>query len=53
VTFVADDLDAARAAFGAERLSAPRPAVQPGRRIAVADRDAGLGVRVALMTPRA
>jgi hypothetical protein len=52
ITFVADDLDAARAAFGAERLSAPRDAVQPGRRIAIADRSAGLGVRVALMSPR-
>jgi len=53
VTLVAADLDAARRAFGAGRLSAPRPAVQPGRSIAVADRSAGLGVRVALMTPRA
>jgi hypothetical protein len=52
ITFVARDLDAARAAFGPDRLSAPRDAVQPGRRIAVADRAAGLGVRVALMTPR-
>jgi hypothetical protein len=52
VTFVAQDLDAARAVFGAERLGAPRDAVQPGRRIAVVDRAAGLGVRVALMTPR-
>jgi hypothetical protein len=52
VTFVAGDLDAARAAFGPDRLTAPRDAVQPGRRIAVADRAAGLGVRVALMTPR-
>jgi hypothetical protein len=52
VTFVADDLDAARVAFGSERLGAPRDAVQPGRRIAVAAREAGLGVRVALMTPR-
>jgi hypothetical protein len=53
ITLVAGDLDAARAAFGDGRLGAPQPAVQPGRSIAVADRSAGLGVRVALMTPRA
>lgn len=52
VTFVCDDLDAAARHFGAGRLGAPRDAVQPGRRIAIADRAAGLGVRVALMTPR-
>jgi hypothetical protein len=52
VTFVADDLDAARAAFGLQRLGPARDAVQPGRRIAVVDRAAGLGVRVALMSPR-
>ena len=51
VTFVCDDLAAAAARFGAH-LSAPRDAVQPGRQIAVADRAAGLGVRVALMSPR-
>jgi hypothetical protein len=49
ITFVADDLDAA-AAFG--HVGAPRDAVQRGRRIAVVAREAGLGVRVALMTPR-
>ena len=52
VTFVCHDLDAAARCFGAGRLGAPRDAVQPGRRIAVADRAAGLGVRVALMSPR-
>jgi hypothetical protein len=51
VTFVCDDLAAAASHFGAH-LSAPRDAVQPGRQIAVADRAAGLGVRVALMSPR-
>lgn len=50
VTLVAPDL--ADPAFG-PHLSAPRPAVQPGREIAVFDRAAGLGARVALMTPRA
>jgi hypothetical protein len=52
ITLVAEDLGAAAAAFGAGSLSAPRPAVQPGREIAVVARAAGLGVRVALMTPR-
>ncbi len=51
ITLVADDLAAASASFGAT-LSAPRPAVQPGREIAIVAREAGLGVRVALMTPR-
>lgn len=49
ITLVADQLDGA--AFGGH-LGAPRDAVQPGRRIAVVAREAGLGVRVALMTPR-
>ncbi|WCB94165.1 hypothetical protein DSM104299_02894 [Baekduia alba] len=50
VTLVADDLDAAAAG---DHVGAPRDAAQPGRRIAVVDRAAGLGVRVALMSPRA
>jgi hypothetical protein len=49
VTLVAPDL--AAPAFG-PHLSAPRDAVQAGRRIAVFDRAANLGARVALMTPR-
>jgi hypothetical protein len=49
VTLVAPDLTSS--AFG-PHLGAPRDAVQPGRRIAVFDRAAGLGTRVALMTPR-
>jgi hypothetical protein len=49
VTLVAPDLEAS--AFG-PHLSAPRDAVQPGRKIAVFDRAAGLGTRIALMTPR-
>ncbi|HEY6761162.1 MAG TPA: hypothetical protein VI318_16820 [Baekduia sp.] len=50
ITFVAGDLDVAAAT---PNVGAPRAAVQPGRRIAVVDRAAGLGVRVALMSPRA
>lgn len=51
ITFVVADLDAAAAAMG-ELLGDVRDAVQPGRRIATVRRDAGLGVPVALMTPR-
>jgi hypothetical protein len=49
ITLVAGDLDAAARATGA---SEPREAVQPGRRIAIVPKDAGLGTRVALMSPR-
>lgn len=52
ITFVTDDLDRAGQVMG-DRLGPPRDAVQPGRRIATVPADAGLGVRVALMTPRA
>jgi hypothetical protein len=52
ITLVCDDLDAAAARHFGGHLGAPRDAVQAGRRIAVADRAAGLGVRVALMSPR-
>jgi hypothetical protein len=52
VTLVAGDLGAAARAFGVH-LGAPRDAVQAGRRIAVVAAEAGLGTRVALMTPRA
>lgn len=51
ITLVADDLVTAAVSFGTT-LSVPRPAVQVGREIAVVAREAGLGVRVALMTPR-
>jgi hypothetical protein len=51
LTLVAEDLDAAAGAFGGH-LGTPRDAVQPGRRIAVVARDAGLGLPVAVMTPR-
>jgi hypothetical protein len=50
LAFKVADLDAAVAAIGAERCSGPRPAVQPGRRIATLRRSAGLAVPVALMT---
>jgi hypothetical protein len=52
LAFVAADLDATVAGIGAERVSGPRDAVQPGRRIATLRRSAGLGLPVALMTPR-
>lgn len=44
------DLDAACERVGTGRVSAPKDAVQPGRRIATIERDVGLGLRVALMT---
>jgi hypothetical protein len=49
ITLVAQDLEAAVRATGA---SEPRDAVQAGRRIAIVPKDAGLGTRVALMSPR-
>jgi hypothetical protein len=52
VTFVVEDLDATCATLGT-RVSRPREAVQPGRRIAALRRAAGLTVPVAFMTPRA
>jgi hypothetical protein len=53
LAFVVDDLDAAAASFPDGHVSEPRPAVQEGRWIATVRRDAGLGLPVALMTPRA
>lgn len=48
---VTDDIDASAAELG-ERCSAPKPAVQPGRRIAtVHTRELGIGPTIALMTP--
>jgi hypothetical protein len=44
------DIDRTAASLG-ESCSAPRDAVQPGRRIATLRRSAGLAVPVALMTP--
>lgn len=51
ITFVAADLDATAAALG-DHLGNVRDAVQPGRRIATFRREAGLGLPVAVMTPR-
>ena len=51
LTLVVDDLYAAAARLG-DRLGAVKDAVQPGRRIATLRREAGLGVPVALITPR-
>lgn len=51
LALVSEDIDASVAAIGAEAVSGPRPAVQPGRRIATLRRGAGLALPVALMTP--
>lgn len=48
LAFLVDAFDAAASAF-ADRLGEPRPAVQPGRRIATVRREAGLGLPVVLM----
>ena len=50
VALVAPDLDQTVAGLG-EHVSAVRPAVQPGRRIATLRRSAGISLPVALMTP--
>jgi len=50
LAFKVTDLDATVAAIGEDRCSPPRPAVQPGRRIATLRRSAGLALPVALMT---
>jgi hypothetical protein len=47
---IVEDLDAACELLGPDRISAPKDAVQPGRRIATIRGDAGLGLPVALMT---
>jgi hypothetical protein len=46
-----EDLDAACALIGTDRISPPKDAVQPGRRIATVRNEVGLGLPVALMTP--
>lgn len=51
LALVVADLDAAASRLG-DRLGAPRAAVQTGRRIATVRSSAGLGVPIALMTPR-
>jgi hypothetical protein len=45
------DLDAVVERWGSDLIGAPKPAVQPGRRIATVRVGAGLGVATALMTP--
>ena len=52
LTIVVDDLDAAAERLG-DRLGRIKDAVQPGRRIATVRPEAGLGMPVAFMTPRA
>jgi hypothetical protein len=52
LTLVVDDIDAAAARLG-DRLGRVKDAVQPGRRIATVRPQAGLGVPLALITPRA
>ena len=47
----ADDLEAMYTSLGDDVLSAPKDAVQSGRRIASFRREAGLGLPVAVMTP--
>jgi hypothetical protein len=51
ITFAVADLDAAADVLG-DRLGSIRDAVQPGRRIATARREAGLGLPVALISDR-
>ncbi len=50
LVLIVEDLDAAFHLIGADRISAPKDAVQPGRRIATIRADVGLGLPVALMT---
>ncbi len=50
LVLIVDDLDAAYELIGADRISAPKDAVQPGRRIATVRAEVGLGLPVALMT---
>lgn len=50
LVLIVDDLDAAHELLGADRISAPKDAVQPGRRIATIRTEVGLGMPVALMT---
>jgi hypothetical protein len=48
---IVSDIDALAAKLGPGRVSAPQPAVQPGRRIATLRRAAGLSMAVAFMDP--
>jgi hypothetical protein len=51
IVLVVDDLDVACDLIGPDRISPPKDAVQPGRRIATVGADVGLGLPVALITP--
>lgn len=51
ITFACSDPDAAAAAYP-DLIPAPHDAVQPGRRITTIAREASLGTRVALISPR-
>jgi hypothetical protein len=53
LALLAPDFDATIAWLGPERVSEPRPAVQPGRRIATVRRAAGLALPVALISAAA
>lgn len=48
---IVSDLDALAAMLGAERVSGPKSAVQPGRRIATLRESGGLSMQVAFMDP--
>lgn len=50
ISFLVEDLETTGAALG-PLLGEPRPAVQPGRRIATLRPEAGLGPAIAFMTP--
>ena len=50
LVLIVDDLDAACVLLGEDRVSAPKEAVQPGRRIATIRSEVGLGTAVALMS---
>jgi hypothetical protein len=50
LVLIVADLDAACDLIGPDRISPPKNAVQPGRRIATIRADVGLGLPVALMT---
>jgi hypothetical protein len=50
LAFLVDSLETTAATIG-DRLGEPRTAVQPGRRIATLDREAGLSFGCAFMTP--
>jgi hypothetical protein len=50
LVLIVDDLDAACGLIGADRISPPKDAVQPGRRIATVRADVGLGLPLALMS---